>query len=402
MKLFLDSKDVTATLDTTTIDLPALIRAAGHIPFVKHAEQVLPVELEKFDMVLAQQQVNYTLYKKLITNKGFDFLQQELMMLDKGIANDILEKLELNFLNTKRIFTIDDVINFEDNVVLIKPEMSMLSRSKLDFAYVPMLKDELIKKLNEEISAGNLNLLIDRYLIQEAVTNNRPVLWIGGYVNPTGKIHIDGLLNQQFTLSTGYFEDKIRYPDRHDCVIEEVPLNEMDEFYVEAIRQIKLVLEYFQTKSTPFCIQAIVDDDDQVQLIDFNFGFGKVYALNARRKNQQYIIDRIKYTYGGADSIPPNNIYLSSMYVDTTKEGKIAKIKEYIEKKSQTGFGVKNGGMSIGLGQQRADRDSTVEGPTGPIQIFQRYKTAVGIRAETKQDALKIKTDFEQFLSTLD
>lgn len=404
MKLFLDRVDHLMTLGLTNgskrIDLAQLIAAAGHECLLKNFDEITVEDLEVIDYIVAQQQTNVQRYvqlsRKLRLNldSGPDsgglldpgmYRQSEIQMTNKAFAHEKLQELGLNFLNTTLIRSKDDIINFEDEAVLIKPIASMQSRSDIDFAYMIMSKTELLSRIDE----SNIGTVTNgTFVIQEAVTNDRPIIWIGGYVNPQGEILIDGALKQRYLINDGYFEDRIRHPDRHLMYVEEVPLTELDEFYQESIRQIKIVLTHFRAKSTPFCIQAIVDDDNQVQLLDFNFGFGKGYALRIRIDTPEYIIDRIKYTYGGADTIPPNTTYLRNMIIDTPN-GVTDEIKTYMDQN----------GIFIGSGL--VEKDYSIDTPQGPYTFYYRNKTACPIIASSKQEADSIAENFLAFLSTL-
>jgi hypothetical protein len=169
-------------------------------------------------------------------------------------------------------------------------------------------------------------------------------------------------------------------------------MDEMDEFFADAIRQIKVVLKYFNANSTPFCIQAIVDDQNQVNLLDFNFGFGKSYALLVRQRTPEYIIDRIKYTYGGADSIPTNTTYLMNLVFDTPNSIS-DELKEYIKDKPIF--------FAVGMGRPDAHRDFVVETMHGPLNIYYRYRSICVIVGSSREEAQELHKNLSQFISTL-
>lgn len=384
MKIYLTEDDAKLTLKSTKIDLPALIVQAGHECITKRASQLLTGEI---DVILPQMQANYITYLHIldkISPNGIYGTHYEIQLLDKAIANKTLEDLGLNYLNTKIVSSREDIETFADDTVLLKPRVGMMSRANYDFAYTVMPKSELLSR----IDSSDINLSSCEYIIQEGITNNKPILWIGGYVNPNREIYIDGILNQYFTINDKHFEDKLRYPDRHNISVEEVLLSEMDEFHVEAIRQIRLVLEHVKAESTPFCIQCIIDDDNEVQIIDFNFGFGKSYALRIRENTPQYIIDRIKYMYGGADSIPPNNTYMMN-FAASTPNGVTNEMKQYL----------KDNQIYLGLGQP--DKDYVLGTEENPVYVYHLYETRFVFVRSSKQEALDDIEKFKTFLTTL-
>lgn len=381
MILFVDVEDANAMKRAAGTDLPALIEAAGHTCLVDSIANLTQPQWQTIDKIVAQRQINYLQYATVARLAVTE--QSELHMLDKWFAHRKLGELGLNYLNTQIVMSHEDIENFADEHVVIKPVMSMQSIASLDFAYIPMPKSELLAKLDTE----QITLNPGEYIVQEAVTNTRPIIFVTGYVNPQGQIHIDGALKEWFSINDGFFEDKLRYPNRHVFLIEEVPLEEMDEFYLEAIRQIKVVLEHFGSTSTPFCIQAIVDDDNEVQLLDFNFGFGKGYALHIRQRTPQYVIDRIRYTYGGADSIPPNTTYALNVIFDTPN-GFTDELKEYFSTRP----------MYFGIGQP--DRDYVFENVNAPTTyVYHRYKSGCMILGSSREEAYQVREEFLAFLA---
>lgn len=386
MNLYLDQLDVNITLGAAKVNLPDLIQAAGHTCLVKQFKDLTMPDVGSIDRIVAQRQINYERYVAISFMKSNGLLQPELHMLDKWYAHRKLQELGLNYLNTDLVISREVIENFADDYVLLKPSMSMQSKSKLDFAYIPMSKQELLAK----IDAVDIDLSRAEYIIQEGVTNSRPIIFVAGYVNPQGQIHIDGALKQWFSVNDLHFENKLRYPDRHEIQIEEVPLDELDEFYVESIRQIKVVLQHFNAACTPFCIQAIVDDDNEVQLMDFNFGFGKVYSLHLRSRTPEYIIDRIRYTYGGADSIPPNNTYMLNVLFDTPN-GITDEIKAYVSGQPT---------MYIGFG--RTEKDEVTENVNAPPTVaYHGYRSGCVILASSRAEAYEVRDNFLAFLATL-
>lgn len=385
MKLFLSKEDAEVILRATGVDLPDLISQAGHECFIEDISKLTSNSLS-FDKVIPYRQNFYNDYARAleITLHTPETHQPELKLLDKAYANTVLEDLGLNYLNTKTVFNRDDIVSFSDNTVILKPKIGMWSKSDYNFTYIVLPKDELLTK----IDASDIDLSSGDYLIQEGVTNGKPILWIGGYVNPQGDIHVDGALSQTFSINDKHFEDILRYPDRHQMLVEEIPLNELDEFYTEAIRQIKVVLTHVNAKSTPFCIQAIIDDDNEVQLLDFNLSFGKGYMLSVRRNNPEYIIERIKYTYGGVDSIQPNNTFMMNLVFDTPN-GFTDDIKEYIKDKP----------MLLGMGQP--DKDYTFYRGTEEVKIYHRYRSNCALLTSSREEAYQIRDNFKLFLETL-
>jgi hypothetical protein len=380
MKIFLTPDDASITLKSTKIDLPSLIEQAGHQCVIKSPYSLT---IEEIDAIIPQVQTNYELYLDASYNISLLGLPQ-IQLLDKSIANQTLEKLGLNYLNTKVVTCREDIETFSDDTVILKPKVGTNSKSEYAFAYVVMPKTQLLS----EIDNSDINFGTNSYLIQEGVTNSRPIIWIGGYVNPQGEIHIDGILDQHFSINDKYFEDKLRHPLRHNMLVEEIPLPEMNEFHAESIRQIKIVLKHVEAKCTPFCIQCIVDDDNEVQILDINLGFGKAYALRIREKTPQYIIDRIKYTYGGADSIPPNDTFFMN-YIAQTPNGITDEIKEYIKDRS----------MYVAMGTP--DKDYVLGDPENPVYVYYRYESRFSFIGSSKQEVLNEIENFKTFLSTL-
>jgi hypothetical protein len=388
MKIFFDSSEADLLKKSAKIDLPDLIRAAGHECLVKDGNLLSLVDnTPKIDRILALNQANLEQYRKflsIINFNGVETLQSELKLLDKFYANSVLEQLGLNYLNTIAISSREDIVNFSDSIVLIKPKIGMQAKSTYRFTYIPMPKEELLTALD----ASDIDLSKQEYILQEGVTNGKPIMWFGGYVNPSGDIYVDGVLDQEFSINDEHFENKLRYPERHRMKIQEVKLDELNEFHLESIRQIKIVLKHIKAKATPFCIQTIIDDDNEVQILDFNFSFGKGYMLRIREKTPEYIIDRIKYTYGGADSIPPNATYMMNIEIDTPN-GFTDEMKEYIKDKP------------ILLGFGNSDKDYVNHTKDGLVYVYHRHKSYCVVIGDSKPHCLELIENFKTFLSTL-
>lgn len=384
MKIYLTENDAKLTLKSTKIDLPALIREAGHECIVKPPSDLTAGEI---DVLIPQMQSNYKEYLSILSSilpSGIKQTHFEIELLDKAIANKTLEDLGLNYLNTKVVTCREDIETFSDDIVILKPKVGTNSKSDYAFVYRVMSKTQLLS----EIDNSDIDLTTSAYIIQEGVTNSHPIIWIGGYINPQREIHIDGILNQYFSINDKHFEDKLRYPLRYKMLAEEVPLSEMNAFHIESIRQIKIVLEHIQAECTPFIMQCIIDDDNEVQILDLNFGFGKGYALRIREKTLQYIIDRIKYTYGGADSIPPNDTFFMN-YIAQTPNGITDEIKEYIKDRS----------MCVAMGHP--DKDYLLGDPENPVYVYHRYESVFCFVGTSKQEVLNEIENFKIFLSTL-
>lgn len=384
MIIYLSKEDWQITLRSTKIDLRALIEIAGHenAPFFGDGMTQVPIEA-----LLAQQQTSYEHYWNMIPMMSPRVARPlYLQLLNKSIAHDVLKTLNLNLLNTKNVTCRKDIEDFEDDIVILKPSTGMNSTADYKFAYTVMSKIDLLS----HIDSSDIDFTTQSFIIQEGVTNSHPIIWIGGYVNPNGDIHIDGILNQTFSIHSQFLEDQLRYPERYKTLIEEVPISEATALHQESIRQIQLVLEHFEAKSTPFCIQCIVDDDNQVQLLDFNFGFGKAYALSNRRYDQQYILDRIKYTYGGAESIPANNTYMMNCYA-LTPNGVTDEIKEYID----------NCAITIILGLGQPDKDYTLPHPDKPINVYHRNESRFVFVGSSREEVVSEIEKFKTFLTTL-
>jgi hypothetical protein len=256
------------------------------------------------NFIYAPYQPFYVKYKLLSRFLNVGQFQPPIGLLNKLFTDKILSDTGLPFLPQQRILNKETIENFESEYVVVKPPAETNSTSPLPFAYKVISKQELLDQYTDELA--------DKfYIIQRAITNNKPVLWTTGGVSQNGEFIFDGVIEQYFSIDENHFIDPIKYPSRHVMTWVERKDNFTPamQSLMDQIRTLFTKNRYF---GTPFCIQGMEDDDGTLYLIDFNLGDGKHYSYAAEKNNLQYFIDRFNFLW--ADGPPnPNQKYHSLM-----------------------------------------------------------------------------------------
>jgi len=284
--IFLKS-DIQRVSKTYGIDLYNLATQADLLPVIieKIGDPIsgVPVALYR------HFQGNVDIYEKICSFYGIstNIICTQLLHKDRSVR--LVQEAGLPVLPQTNITSIESIQNFSHDKVIIKPRIGTFSQSVIPYAYKILTKSELLEIVDIDKVAGN-------FIIQKAIDNNHPILWVTGYANING-IFIDGILNQYFSIDDRHTTDKTSYPAKHIMTQTETKDN-FDIFQQQLIDQVTTLFSHHRLKYTPFCIQGIRDDDGTVYLMDFNVGMAKHYSMACEKNNPQFFIDRFKYMWG--------------------------------------------------------------------------------------------------------
>lgn len=221
-----------------------------------------------------------------------EFPELELLFKDK--TKNLLQKAELPYLEEAPLLNLDSIINFPSDNIFIKPVVGSFSLSTLPFAYTVISKQEALDQINSlQIDLDS----ISPHIIQEALPSISDVLWVGGYVDKFGNIAFEGVLDQKYEHEPRNALDPDHYPNKHRVNVVRETKDNFNTQQQDLVDQVTRIISFYKIIMTPFCIQGMVDSNGRVKLIDFNFGWGKGYALVGNSNNTQYLIDRIRYMF---------------------------------------------------------------------------------------------------------